>query len=52
MREQLFETLKDACESAEKPSEDSIKLAEQNNKLKYRINHLLRALDEAEKSKN
>jgi hypothetical protein len=41
----LFETLKEACENAEKNGGDS-KLVEQNNKLKYRIAHLLRALDE------
>lgn len=51
MRDQLCETLKDACDKAEKPSEGNSKLAEQNNKLKYRMTHLLRALVEAEKSK-
>jgi hypothetical protein len=48
MRDQLYETIKEACENAEKDkgsNEADSKLLEQNNKLKYRITHLLRALD-------
>lgn len=47
MRETLYETLKEACETAEKAGGDADKkLAEQNAKLQYRIKHLVRALEE------